>query len=242
MFYWEYSKCKFHKLVDKITQNMKVSIHKSWEKKLRSVFKDPFFQTLVKNVKYEYSNNTCYPSGKLIFKAFDDCPFDRIKVVIIGQDPYHGAGQANGLCFSVKDNIQHPPSLINIFKEIETDIKTPYPMSGDLTRWSIQGVFLLNSVLTVKANEAGSHKNIGWQKFTDIVIRTISKEKNNIVFLLWGNYAKKNIKLIDEKKHLILKSGHPSPLSANRGSWFGNKHFSTCNEYLNGKGIKQIEW
>ena len=221
---------------------MKVSIHKSWEKELRSVFKDQFFQTLVENVKYQYSNNTCYPPGKLIFKAFDDCPFDKIKVVIIGQDPYHGIGQANGLCFSVNDNIQHPPSLINIFKEIETDLNIPYPSSGDLTRWSKQGVFLLNSVLTVKANSAGSHKNIGWQKFTDIVINTISMRKNNVVFLLWGNYAKEKIQLIDEKKHLILKSGHPSPLSANRGGWFGNKHFSTCNKYLNNIGIREIEW
>ena len=221
---------------------MKVSIHKSWEKELKSVFRDPFFQTLVDNVKHEYSNNICYPPGKLIFKAFDDCPFDKIKVVIIGQDPYHGLGQANGLCFSVKNDIQHPPSLVNIFKEIETDLNIPYPSGGDLTRWSKQGVFLLNSVLTVKANSAGSHKNIGWQKFTDIVINTISRKKINIVFLLWGNYAKEKTKLIDEKKHLILKSGHPSPLSANRGGWFGNKHFSTCNKYLNNKGIRQIDW
>ena len=221
---------------------MKVSIHNSWEKELRSVFKDQFFQTLVENVKYQYSNNTCYPPGKLIFKAFDDCPFDKIKVVVIGQDPYHGTGQANGLCFSVNDNIQHPPSLINIFKEIETDLNIPYPSSGDLTRWSKQGVFLLNSVLTVKANSAGSHKKIGWQKFTDIVINTISREKNNIVFLLWGNYAKEKAKLIDEKKHLILNSGHPSPLSANRGGWFGNKHFSLCNQYLVEKGIEKIIW
>ena len=221
---------------------MKVSIHNSWEKELRSVFKDQFFQTLVENVKYQYSNNTCYPPGKLIFKAFDDCPFDKIKVVVIGQDPYHGIGQANGLCFSVNDNIQHPPSLINIFKEIETDLNIPYPSSGDLTRWSKQGVFLLNSVLTVKANSAGSHKKIGWQKFTDIVINTISREKNNIVFLLWGNYAKEKAKLIDEKKHLILNSGHPSPFSANRGGWFGNKHFSLCNQYLVEKGIEKIIW
>ena len=163
-------------------------------------------------------------------------------MVIIGQDPYHGIGQANGLCFSVKNDIQHPPSLVNIFKEIETDLSIPYPRSGDLTRWSKQGVFLLNSVLTVKANSAGSHKNIGWQKFTDIVINTISREKNNVVFLLWGNYAKEKIKLIDQKKHLILRSGHPSPLSANRGGWFGNKHFSTCNKYLNNKGIREIGW
>ena len=221
---------------------MKVSIHKSWEKELRSIFEDSFFNTLVENVKREYSNNICYPPGKLIFKAFDDCPFDKIKVVVIGQDPYHGIGQANGLCFSVKDNIQHPPSLVNIFKEIETDLKIPYPSSGDLTRWSTQGVFLLNSVLTVKANSAGSHKNIGWQKFTDTVINTISREKNNIVFLLWGNYAKEKAKLIDQKKHLILKSGHPSPLSANRGGWFGNKHFSLCNQYLEEKGIEEIVW
>lgn len=221
---------------------MKVSIHKSWEKELKSVFEESFFHALVENVKYEYSNNICYPHGKFIFKAFDDCPFDKIKVVIIGQDPYHGIGQANGLCFSVKDKIQHPPSLVNIFKEIEKDLNIPYPISGDLTRWSKQGVLLLNSVLTVKANSAGSHKNIGWQKFTDTVINTVSKKKSNIVFLLWGGYAKEKSKLIDQKKHLILKSVHPSPLSANRGGWFGNKHFSTCNHYLYKKDIKQIDW
>ncbi len=221
---------------------MKVSIHKSWEKELKSVFEESFFRALVENVKYEYSNNICYPHGKFIFKAFDDCPFDKIKVVIIGQDPYHGIGQANGLCFSVKDKIQHPPSLVNIFKEIEKDLNIPYPISGDLTRWSKQGVLLLNSVLTVKANSAGSHKNIGWQKFTDTVINTVSKKKSNIVFLLWGGYAKEKSKLIDQKKHLILKSVHPSPLSANRGGWFGNKHFSTCNHYLYKKDIKQIDW
>ena len=221
---------------------MKVSIHKSWEKELKSVFEESFFHALVENVKYEYSNNICYPHGKFIFKAFDDCPFDKIKVVIIGQDPYHGIGQANGLCFSVKDKIQHPPSLVNIFKEIEKDLNIPYPRSGDLTRWSKQGVLLLNSVLTVKANSAGSHKNIGWQKFTDTVINTVSKKKSNIVFLLWGGYAKEKSKLIDQKKHLILKSVHPSPLSANRGGWFGNKHFSTCNHYLYKKDIKQIDW
>lgn len=221
---------------------MKVSIHKSWEKELKSVFEESFFHALVENVKYEYSNNICYPHGKFIFKAFDDCPFDKIKVVIIGQDPYHGIGQANGLCFSVKDKIQHPPSLVNIFKEIEKDLNIPYPISGDLTRWSKQGVLLLNSVLTVKANSAGSHKNVGWQKFTDTVINTVSKKKSNIVFLLWGGYAKEKSKLIDQKKHLILKSVHPSPLSANRGGWFGNKHFSTCNHYLYKKDIKQIDW
>ena len=221
---------------------MKVSIHKSWEKELKSVFEESFFRALVENVKYEYSNNICYPHGKFIFKAFDDCPFDKIKVVIIGQDPYHGIGQANGLCFSVKDKIQHPPSLVNIFKEIEKDLNIPYPISGDLTRWSKQGVLLLNSVLTVKANSAGSHKNIGWQKFTDTVINTVSKKKSNIVFLLWGGYAKEKSKLIDQKKHLILKSVHPSPLSANRGGWFGNKHFSTCNHYLYKKDIKQVDW
>ena len=221
---------------------MKVSIHKSWEKELKSVFEESFFHALVENVKYEYSNNICYPHGKFIFKAFDDCPFDKIKVVIIGQDPYHGIGQANGLCFSVNDKIQHPPSLVNIFKEIEKDLNIPYPISGDLTRWSKQGVLLLNSVLTVKANSAGSHKNIGWQKFTDTVINTVSKKKSNIVFLLWGGYAKEKSKLIDQKKHLILKSVHPSPLSANRGGWFGNKHFSTCNHYLYKKDIKQIDW
>ena len=221
---------------------MKVSIHKSWEKELKSVFEESFFHALVENVKYEYSNNICYPHGKFIFKAFDDCPFDKIKVVIIGQDPYHGIGQANGLCFSVKDKIQHPPSLVNIFKEIEKDLNIPYPISGDLTRWSKQGVLLLNSVLTVKANSAGSHKNVGWQKFTDTVINTVSKKKNNIVFLLWGGYAKEKAKLINQKKHLILKSVHPSPLSANRGGWFGNKHFSTCNHYLYKKDIKQIDW
>ena len=222
---------------------MKVSIHKSWEKELRSVFEDSFFNELVENVKYEYSNNICYPPGKLIFKAFDDCPFDKIKVVIIGQDPYHGVGQANGLCFSVNKGINHPPSLINIFKEIKTDLGHEFKeKNGDLSTWAKQGVMLLNATLTVREGQPGSHQNRGWEVFTNKVIEIISKETNNTVFLLWGSFAKKKRKLIDTNKHKILESGHPSPLSANRGYWFGNKHFSETNNYLESIGKNKIDW
>ena len=184
----------------------------------------------------------CYPPGQLIFQAFNACPFDDIKVVLLGQDPYHGPGQAHGLCFSVPEGVGHPPSLINILKEIEQDLGLAYPESGNLLRWAKQGVFLLNATLTVRAHHAGSHQKQGWESFTDSVIQTISTENEGVVFLLWGGYAKKKIKLIDSSKHLVLSSGHPSPLSANRGYWFGNKHFSQCNDYLQAKGKAVIDW
>ena len=185
----------------------------------------------------------CYPKGSEIFNAFDCCPIDKLKVVIIGQDPYHGIDQANGLCFSVNKGISHPPSLINIFKEIESDLNFKFENNnGDLSKWANQGVMLLNATLTVREALAGSHQNKGWEIFTDKVIQIISNETNNTVFLLWGSFAKKKRKLIDVSKQKILESGHPSPLSANRGYWFGNKHFSKCNEYLDSYGKKKIDW
>jgi uracil-DNA glycosylase len=221
---------------------MNVSIHPSWKQHLDNEFKKPYFEALASFVKHEYATQTCYPSGSQIFNAFDWCPFDKLKVVIIGQDPYHGHGQANGLCFSVNDGITHPPSLINIFKEINQDLGLPYPSSGNLERWAKQGVLLLNATLTVRANQAGSHQNKGWEQFTDAVISTISKEKKNVVFLLWGGFAKQKVKLIDTTKHFILSIGHPSPLSANRGHWFGNKHFSKTNFQLEQVGEIPISW
>ena len=181
-------------------------------------------------------------SGSDIFAAFDHCPFDETKVVIIGQDPYHGPGQANGLCFSVKDGIPHPPSLINIFKEIQTDLGITYPQSGNLERWADQGVLLLNATLTVRSHEAGSHQGKGWEIFTDAAISKLSEKKEGLVFLLWGGFAKKKQSLIDTTKHHVLTSGHPSPLSANRGYWFGNRHFSQCNKILASKDNKNIVW
>ncbi|MDO6808903.1 uracil-DNA glycosylase [Zobellia galactanivorans] len=221
---------------------MTVQIHKSWLGPLSEEFEQAYFKELTAFVKEEYTRYTCYPKGKDIFAAFDHSPFDATKVVIIGQDPYHGPGQANGLCFSVKDGVPHPPSLINIFKEIETDLGKPYPQSGNLERWADQGVLLLNATLTVRAHEAGSHQKKGWERFTDAVIRTLSKEKEDLVFLLWGGFAKKKAGLIDKNKHHSLTSGHPSPLSANRGYWFGNRHFSQTNEILEKKGLKPINW
>ena len=221
---------------------MTVQIHKSWIPPLSQEFEAPYFKQLIEFVKAEYTQNTCYPKGKDIFAAFDHSPFDKTKVVIIGQDPYHGPNQANGLCFSVKDGIPHPPSLINIFKEIETDLGKPYPRSGNLERWADQGVLLLNATLTVRTHEAGSHQKKGWETFTDAVIKKLSNEKQDLIFLLWGGFAKKKAKLIDENKHHILTSGHPSPLSANRGYWFGNRHFSQVNEILKKKGLEPINW
>lgn len=221
---------------------MRVQIHPSWKAVLEGDFQTSYFQNLVEFVKSEYSTKICYPPGKLIFEAFNACPLDQLKVVILGQDPYHGPGQAHGLCFSVPEGIPHPPSLINIFKEIENDLDVAYPQSGNLRHWADQGVFLLNATLTVQAHQAGSHQKQGWERFTDAVIQMISKQKEGVVFLLWGGYAKQKIKLIDSKKHLVLSSGHPSPLSANRGYWFGNKHFSQCNSYLNSRGATVIRW
>ncbi|APY12543.1 uracil-DNA glycosylase [Seonamhaeicola sp. S2-3] len=221
---------------------MNVDIHQSWKPYLEPEFNKPYFKDLVNFVKYEYKNHTCYPPGKKIFNAFNYCHFNDVKVVIIGQDPYHGPGQANGLCFSVHDGVPHPPSLINIFKEIENDLGIPYPKSGDLLRWSKQGVLLLNATLTVRANNAGSHQKQGWETFTDAVIKIISENKSDVVFMLWGGFAKQKVKLIDASKHHVLTSGHPSPLSANRGYWFGNRHFSKANTFIKSIGKTPIKW
>jgi uracil-DNA glycosylase len=221
---------------------MQVNIHSSWQSHLSDEFTKPYFQNLISFVKDEYSKSRCFPKGSQIFAAFDYCPFDEVKVVIIGQDPYHGFGQANGLCFSVNDGVAFPPSLINIFKEIELDVNIPFPKSGNLERWAKQGILLLNATLTVRESEAGSHQNQGWETFTDAVIQKISDEKENVVFLLWGGFAKKKGAKIDRNKHSVLETGHPSPLSANRGLWFGNKHFSKTNELLLAKGKSVISW
>ena len=221
---------------------MKVSIHQSWKEVLQEEFSKPYFEQLVLFVKREYSENICYPKGQQIFSAFNHCPLPEVKVVIIGQDPYHGEGQANGLCFSVHDGIPHPPSLVNIFRELNTDLGVPYPLSGNLERWASQGVLLLNATLTVRANSAGSHQKQGWETFTDAVIKAVSTHCNHVVFMLWGGYAKEKAKLIDPAKHCILTAGHPSPLSANRGYWFGNKHFSQANAYLKANGKNEIVW
>ena len=221
---------------------MNVKIAESWEKILFEEFEKPYFKELTNFVREEYKSATCYPKGNQIFEAFNLCDFNNLKVVIIGQDPYHGEGQANGLSFSVNDGIAHPPSLINIFKEIATDLKIDYPKSGNLERWARQGVLLLNATLTVRAHNAGSHQKKGWEQFTDAVISKISKDKENVVFLLWGGYAKKKGLKINSSKHCILTSGHPSPLSANRGYWFGNQHFSKANSYLKSKGLNKIDW
>ena len=221
---------------------MNVRIDTSWKALLEAEFGKPYFEKLASFVKEEYKNHQCYPKGSEIFAAFSECPMEQTKVVILGQDPYHGPGQANGLCFSVHDGIMHPPSLINIFREIEQDLGVPYPKSGDLSRWARQGVLLLNAVLTVRAHMAGSHQNQGWEEFTNAVIRKLSDEKEGLIFLLWGGFAKKKAPLIDSGKHHILTSGHPSPLSANRGYWFGNKHFSRTNEILRKQGESPIAW
>lgn len=221
---------------------MNVSIHPSWKSRLQSEFEKPYFRQLAKFVREEYKTNTCFPTGKDIFSAFDHSTFEATKVVIIGQDPYHGPGQANGLCFSVGEGIPHPPSLANIFRELENDLGKPYPASGNLEPWAAQGVLLLNATLTVRAHHAGSHQNKGWETFTDSVICKLSAEKEGLVFLLWGGYAKKKATLINSKRHHILSSGHPSPLSANRGLWFGNRHFSKTNALLLQQGKTTIEW
>ncbi|HLA55383.1 MAG TPA: uracil-DNA glycosylase [Flavobacterium sp.] len=221
---------------------MDININSTWKKELSDEFAKPYFEKLIAFVKSEYKTAKCYPPGPQIFAAFDECPFDKVEVVIIGQDPYHGPGQANGLCFSVNDGIPFPPSLKNIFEEIRTDLSQPIPKSGNLERWAKQGVLLLNATLTVRTGEAGSHQNKGWETFTDAVIKKISDEKTNVVFLLWGGYAKKKGAIVDKSKHCILESGHPSPLSANKGHWFGNKHFSKTNAFLESKHEKPINW
>lgn len=220
---------------------MDVKIEQSWKTRLQNEFEKEYFINLTNFVKKEYNSFTIYPPGRLIFNAFDKCPFENVKVVILGQDPYHGPGQAHGLCFSVQDGVAFPPSLINIFKEIHNTPGTSLSDSGDLERWAEQGVLLLNTTLTVRAGQAGSHQNKGWELFTDEVVRLVAKEKNNIVFILWGSYAQKKGETIDRTKHLVLESPHPSPLSASRG-FFGNKHFSKANKYLEEHGMDPVEW
>ena len=220
---------------------MNVRIDESWRERLQSEFDAPYFAQLADFVRHEYATTRVYPPGSQMFAAFDACPFDKVKVVILGQDPYHEPGQAHGLCFSVNDGVPFPPSLQNIFKEIHDDIGTPVPMSGDLTRWANQGVLLLNATLTVRAHQAGSHQNNGWEQFTDAVIHRLAQERENLVFILWGSYAQRKGEFIDRSRHLVLQSPHPSPLSAHRG-FFGNRHFSRTNEYLTAHGIEPILW
>lgn len=220
---------------------MQVKIEKSWQEVLQTEFDKPYFENLVGFVKQEYASNTIFPPAGQIFNAFNTCPFNNVKVVILGQDPYHGPGQAHGLCFSVNDGVQFPPSLQNIFKEITSDLGIPAPKTGNLTRWAEQGVLLLNATLTVRASQAGSHQGKGWEEFTDAVIKIISEKAENVVFILWGSYAIKKKALIDASKHCILTAPHPSPLSSYRG-FFGCKHFSQTNTYLASKGKTPIEW
>ena len=220
---------------------MDVKIEESWKSRLDSEFNKQYFKELVEFIRSEYVNNIVYPPGPKIFSAFDHCSFDEVKVVIVGQDPYHGKGQANGLCFSVSDGVRQPPSLQNIFKEIQDDLGSPVPDSGNLERWASQGVLLLNATLTVKERQPGSHQGRGWEVFTDSVLRVISEEKENVVFILWGAYAQKKGGVVDDKKHMVLKSPHPSPFSAHNG-FFGNKHFSKTNQYLESLGLSGIVW
>lgn len=221
---------------------MELKIESGWQAILNQEFEKPYFKKLMAFVKSEYTATDCFPPQNRIFSAFNLTPFSNVKVVIIGQDPYHGEEQAHGLCFSVPNKISTPPSLKNIFKEIKEDIGSPIPTSGNLERWAKQGVLLLNATLTVRAHQAGSHQRKGWEQFTDTVIEKLSAEKDGLVFMLWGGPAKKKGAKIDADKHLVLCSGHPSPLAANRGYWFGNKHFSKTNEYLEIKGKKPIVW
>lgn len=220
---------------------MDVRIESGWKEQLDGEFSKPYFHSLISFVKEEYKAQRIFPPGSLIFNAFDHCSFEDTRVVIVGQDPYHKVGQANGLCFSVNDGVRFPPSLQNIFKEIQNDLGTPFPSSGNLERWADQGVLLLNATLTVRAGQAGSHQNKGWEEFTDAVLSCLSRGKESIVFLLWGAYAQKKGAFIDTNRHYVLKSPHPSPFSANSG-FFGCKHFSKTNHYLLSKGLKIINW
>ncbi len=220
---------------------MDVKIEQSWKDCLAEEFDKPYFNQLTDFVRNEYGKGSVYPPGALIFNAFNHCPFDKVKVVLLGQDPYHEPGQAHGLCFSVQDGVRFPPSLINIFKEIQSDLGTPVPKSGDLTRWADQGVLLLNATLTVRAHLAGSHQNKGWETFTDAVINRLAAQREHIVYILWGAYAQRKGAMIDRNKNLVLQSPHPSPLSASRG-FFGNRHFSKANEYLLQTGQAPIVW
>lgn len=220
---------------------MEVKIEQSWKNLLQEEFGKPYFGKLADFVRKEYQDHTVYPPGKFIFNALDSCPVDKVKVIILGQDPYHGPGQANGLAFSVSDNIPTPPSLVNIYKEIESDLGKKMPKSGNLERWAKQGVLLLNATLTVRAHTAGSHQNQGWEIFTDAIIKSLSDQKKHLVFLLWGNYAQRKGSHIDTTKHLVLKAPHPSPLSAYNG-FFGCRHFSQTNQYLSDHDLEPIDW
>ena len=220
---------------------MKISIKNSWKKRLEPEFKKEYFETLTQFVRAEYDSGAVYPPEELLFNAFNLCPFEAVNVVILGQDPYHGPGQAHGLCFSVAEGVAVPPSLVNIFKEIKSDLQQPIPQSGNLERWAKQGVLLLNATLTVRAQMAGSHQKKGWELFTDAVIRTLATEKKHLVFMLWGSYAQKKGAVISCEQHLVLQSPHPSPLSAHRG-FFGNRHFSKANEYLQSQNKSVIKW
>ncbi|MCS7019698.1 MAG: uracil-DNA glycosylase [Cytophagales bacterium] len=220
---------------------MDVKIAPSWKERLSAEFEKPYFQQLVAFIKEEYRTQKVYPPGRLIFHAFDKCSFDEVKVVILGQDPYHGEGQANGLCFSVADHVPMPPSLINIFKEIQADVGKPIPKTGNLERWASQGVLLLNATLTVRANSPGSHQKKGWETFTDAVVHLLAEQKEGLVFMLWGKYAQEKGKFIDKTRHLVLTAAHPSPFSADKG-WFGCRHFSKANEYLRSRNVPEIDW
>lgn len=221
---------------------MEVNIEPSWKAALQDEFDKPYFSILTSYVRKEYQSGVCYPPAKLIFNAFNLCPLSKVKVVLIGQDPYHEPGQAQGLCFSVNDGVPFPPSLQNIFKEINTDLGKPVPRSGSLVRWAQQGVFLLNATLSVRAGQAGSHQGKGWEEFTDRVIKELSDRRSGLVFMLWGSYAKRKGLMIDRKKHLVLEAAHPSPLSANRGGFFGCRHFSQANKWLTDHGEPTIDW
>ena len=221
---------------------MDVQIEPSWKQHLQQEFEKPYFQQLTQRVRQEYTTTACYPPGKFIFNAFNLCPFNQVKVVIIGQDPYHEPGQAHGLSFSVQQGVAFPPSLQNIFKEIHDDLGTPIPQDGDLSRWARQGVLLLNATLTVRAHQANSHSTLGWQSFTDAAIQALAREREHIVYMLWGGFARSKAYMINKQRNLVLESVHPSPLSANRGGWFGQHQFSRCNEYLQAQGQDPIVW
>lgn len=220
---------------------MNVKIHESWQPHLKDEFTKPYFKELINFVKKEYQSYTIYPPGREIFRAFDMCQFDQTKVVILGQDPYHGEGQANGLCFSVADGVRTPPSLVNIYKEIKDDLGKEVPPTGNLERWAKQGVLLLNATLTVRAKSPGSHQNKGWEQFTDAVVKILSENKENLVFLLWGAYAQQKGAIIDEEKHYILRAAHPSPFSADKG-FFGCKHFGKANKFLVLNDLEPVDW
>jgi uracil-DNA glycosylase len=222
---------------------MQIDLLPSWQTVLSDEIEKPYFQDLIQAIDQEYQNSTCFPPKDLIFSAFNNCSLENLKVVIIGQDPYHGEGEANGLCFSVNDSVKIPPSLRNIFREMNTDLDSIFfPTTGNLESWAKQGVLLLNASLTVRKDNPNSHKHLKWNLFTDTVIQKISEEKENVVFMLWGSFAQKKGAKIDRNKHLVLESGHPSPMSANQGKWFGNKHFSQANEYLKNHNLGMIDW